>query len=444
MPTDPKIFKAYDIRGIYPQELDDDTAYRVGRAFAVETGAQKVIVGRDIRLSGPALHKELVRGLTEQGADVLDIGLVSVDMFYYACGAQNLTGVMVTASHNPKEYNGFKMVRQMPELVSGEAMRDKVLSDNFVASGKPGGVRKFSVQDGYRQKVLSLVDVSKIRKMKIVVDPANGMGGPVFDLIYRDLPIEVTRLYFEPDGNFPNHGGDPKVDENTRDLERRIAAEGADLGFAFDTDADRFFAIDGRGKKVANGFLTALIGRYLMEKRGGGRIVTDLISSWAVRDLAAEAGGEAVESRVGHRFIKAVMQETGAIFGGEASGHYYWPDFYFAESAVATSLLVLEMLAHYGKSLAELLNPLEAKYFHSGEINTKVTGPDAILAQIKNRYQSGHKIYELDGVSIVGENWRANIRKSNTEPLLRLNVEAIGGQGLMEQKRDELLGMIRG
>lgn len=444
MPTSEKIFKAYDIRGIYPQELDEDTADKVGRAFVVETGAQKVIVGRDIRLSGPVLHKELVRGLIEQGADILDIGLVSVDMFYYACGAQNLPGVMVTASHNPKEYNGFKMVRQMPDLVSGEAMREEVLADNFVASGKTGSVRKFSVKDGYRQKVLSLVDVSKIKKMKIVVDPANGMGGPAFDLVYQGLPIEVVRLCFEPNGNFPNHGGDPKTDENTRDLESRIAAEKADLGFAFDTDADRFFVIDSRGKKVANGFLTALFGRYLAEKRRGGRIVTDLISSWAVRDLVREAGGEAVESRVGHRFIKAAMQESGAIFGGEASGHYYWPDFYFAESAVATSLLLLEMLAHYGKSLVELLKPLEAKYFHSGEINTKLADPDATLAQIKNRYASGHKVYELDGVSIVADNWRANIRKSNTEPLLRLNVEAIGEQGLMKKRRDELLVMIRG
>lgn len=444
MPTDPKIFKAYDIRGIYPQELDEDTAYKVGRVFVMETGAQKVIVGRDIRLSGPVLHQELVRGLTESGADVIDIGLVSVDMFYYACGAQNLPGIMVTASHNPKEYNGFKLVKKMPDLASGESMREPVLAGNFPLASKYGIVSKLDIKEDYGQKILSLIDASKLQKIKVVADPANGMAGPAFDLIYKDLPIDVVRLYFEPDGNFPNHGGDPLLDENTRDLEAMVIKEKADLGFAFDTDGDRFFAVDERGAKVPADFLTALFGRYLIEKREHGKIVYDCRSSWAVKDLAAEAGGEAVESRVGHRFIKSKMGEVGAIYGGEVSGHYYFTDFYFAESAVGTSLLLLEMLGHYQKTLAEMVAPLRAKYFGSGEINSKVPDADAILAKIKEKYQTNHRLYYLDGVSIVGENWWTNIRKSNTEPLLRLKVESIGDQKLMEQKRDELLAMIRG
>ncbi len=443
MGINPKIFKAYDIRGIYPDEVNEEVALRLGRAFVDEVGSKRVVVGYDVRLSGPALQRSLVRGITQQGAAALDIGMVSTDMFYYACGAFDAPGVMVTASHNPKEYNGFKMVKKMPDLMSGEAMRERVLGAQFSQAFAPGTIQTADVREGYRKKILSLVNAQNFPDWKIAVDPANGMGGPAFDLVYRDLPLQVTRLYFESDGNFPNHGGDPLIAENNRDLQAKVRAEKARLGFAFDTDADRCFAVDEAGEIVPADFLTALFGRYLVEKHGGGRVIYDCRSSWAVRDLVTAAGGEAVESKVGHRFIKEKMQETGALFGGEVSGHYYWQDFYQAESAVGTSLVLLEILVHYQKSLGELVAPLRAKYFGSGEINSKVPDPDAILSKIKTKYQALNRTYELDGVSVIGNGWWANVRKSNTEPLLRLKVEAFDLK-TMEQKRDELLELIRG
>ncbi len=444
MNIDPKIFKAYDIRGVYPGEVNEDVAYQIGRAFVVFTKAQKVIVGRDCRLSGPELFAALVRGLTDQGADVLDIGLVSTDMFYHACGSQNLPGINVTASHNPKEYNGFKLVKRMPDLVSGEKIRDMVLAGNFPEGAKKGTVLTLDIKAGFVEKVLSLVDASKLKQKKIVVDPANGMGGVAWDLVTKNLPCETVPLFFEVDGNFPNHGGDPLKAENRVDLEKKVPEVGADLGFTIDTDGDRMFVIDRNGQYLPSDFLGALVAQYLIKRHNGGTIVHDAIMGWAARDLVKAAGGTAYASRVGHVFIKAAMEKQGAIFGLEKSGHYYLPDFYWAETAVGMALLVWEMIDASGQTLDQLAAPLRAKYFMCEQVNQTVADPDAVMAAIKEKYKNEFKIEELDGVSIIADNWHANIRKSNTEPLLRLNVEAVGERALMESRQAELLKIIRG
>lgn len=443
MTIDPKIFKAYDIRGVYPAEVNEDVAYQIGRAFVVYTQATKVIVGRDVRLSGPELSQTLTRGITEQGANVLDIGVVSTDMFYFACGSTGLPGIIVTASHNPKEYNGFKLVRQMPDLVSGEKIRDIVLAGNFPASAKKGGVAPLDIKAGYKEKILSLVDIKKLKPKKIVIDPANGLGGVAWNIITSDLPATTVPLFFEPDGNFPNHGGDPLKAENRVDLERKVPEEKADLGFAIDTDGDRLFAVDEAGQYLPSDFLGALLAQYLIKRHNGGTIVHDVIMGWAVRDLVSAAGGKTFTSRVGHVFIKAEMEKQSAIFGLEKSGHYYLPNFYWAESAVGMALLVWEMIEESGQTLSQLAAPLREKYFMCEQINKTVSDPDAIMARIKEVYQKNFKIEELDGVSIIADNWHANVRKSNTESLLRLNVEVVGDKALMEQKRDELLELIQ-
>ena len=444
MQINPSIFKAYDIRGIYPEDLNEETAYQIGRAFADFVESKELIVGRDIRESGPQLHDALVRGIMDQGVTVRDIGLAGTDMFYFACGSMNLPGINVTASHNPREFNGFKMVKKMPDLVSGEKMRDKVLSGKFRDASEKGKTEDVDIKQAYAKKILSLADTSKISKgLKIVVDPGNGMGGPAFDLVYKDLSVEVVRMFFEPDGTFPNHGGDPLKEENRKDLEARVISEGADLGFTFDTDADRFFAVDANGNYVPSDYLGALVAQYLIQKNGKGSVVHDAIIGWAVRDLVVKAGGKPVISKVGHVFIKAKMDETKAVFGIEKSGHYYLPDFYFAESAVGMSLIVLEMLGFYGKKLDELVAPLRKKYYMIEQENYEVKDPDAVIARVKERYASECEISELDGVSVIAENWHANIRKLNTEPVVRLNVEALDDKKLMEQKRDEFLKLIQ-
>jgi len=444
MKINPDIFKAYDIRGVYPDDLNEDAAYEIGRAFADFVESGEIIVGRDIRESGLKLHDALVRGITDQGVDVKDIGLVGTDMFYFACGSMDLPGINVTASHNPREHNGFKMVKKMPDLVSGEKMKDKVLSGKFSDVSEKGKIEDVDIKAGYAEKILSLADTAKIPKdLKIVVDTANGMGGPAFDLVYKDLPIEVVKMFFEPDGAFPNHGGDPVKEENRKDLLKRVKSEHADLGFALDTDADRFFVVDSNGDYVPSDYLGALIAQYLIEKNGKGSVVHDAVIGWAVRDLVKQAGGTAVASPVGHVYIKAKMDKEKALFGMEKSGHYYLPDFYFAETAVGMSLVLLEMLGHYGKKLDELVAPLREKYNMIEQTNQEVKDPDEVIARVKETYKKDYEIEELDGVSVIADNWYANVRKSNTEPVVRLNVEAIDDKKLMEEKRDEFLELIQ-
>ncbi|MCS6803122.1 MAG: phosphomannomutase/phosphoglucomutase [Chloroflexota bacterium] len=445
MDVDPTIFKAYDIRGIYPTQLNEEVARAIGRAFVTFLGAETVIVGRDMRTSGPALFAAVTDGIRMQGADVIDIGMVSTDQYYFACSKFGCPGMMVTASHNPKEYNGFKMVKQMPYLLSGEEgiqdLRRLVERGHFPAPRRVGEQRAVDLQDEFVAALLRFVDVRAIKPLKVVVDTANGTVGPALTKLYAALPVTLIPMYFEPDGTLPHHGLDPLQPENRAEIEARVPQEGADVGFAFDGDGDRFFVIDDRGRFVPGDFITALLAQYLLRKHPGSRIVYDVRSSWAVPTLIREAGGIPLVERVGHAFIKRRMAQENALFAGELSGHYYFRDFNFADSGMIPSLLMLELLSTSGKRLSELLAPLETTYFVSGEINSRVADAAAKMEAIAERYRDG-KVERIDGVSVSYDDWHFNVRASNTEPLLRLNLEALSREK-MEEKRDELLAFIR-
>ncbi len=446
MHINPSIFKAYDIRGIYPVDLNEEIAYRIGRAFATLLKPRQVILGRDMRLSGPVLHAAVTRGLSEQGVDIIDIGMVSTDQYYFACATLKLPGMMVTASHNPKEYNGFKMVREMPYLLSGDEgiqeIRRLVEDNQFSAAECPGQVIQRDMRPEFVRKILSIVDLPVLRPLKVVVDTANGMAGPILQEVYRHLPVELIGLYLEPDGNLPNHGLDPLQPENRAELQRRVVEEGADIGFAFDGDGDRFFTIDNRGQFVSGDFLTAIMGSYMLEKYPGAKIIYDVRASWAVPNLIRRAGGQPLMERVGHAFIKRRMAKEDAAFAGEVTGHYYFRDFFYADSGIVPSLILLEMLSRRGATLSQLLQPLEQTYFISGEINSRVKDVNEKLQALVERYPDAEQ-YSLDGISVIYPSWHFNVRPSNTEPLLRLNLEAMSAQE-MEQRRDEVLNIIRG
>jgi phosphomannomutase len=445
MIVNPAIFKAYDIRGIFPTELNEQVAYGLGRAFVTFIVCEKVIVGRDMRLSGPALQKELISGLTDQGADVLDIGMVSTDQFYYACGISGLPGLMVTASHNPKAYNGFKMVKRMPYLLSGDQgiqeIRQLMETENYPRPVKHGQVALEDFCHPFVNKVLSMVDIPTLRPLKVVVDTGNGMVGPILKEVYRRLPVELIGLYLDPDGNMPNHGLDPLQPENRRELQERVIREQADVGFAFDGDGDRFFTIDDRGQFVAGDFLTAIMSSYLLEKSPASKIIYDVRASWAVPESIQAAGGTPLMERVGHSFIKRRMAEEGALFAGEVTGHYYFRDFFSADTGIVPSLIVMELLSRWNTSLSALLKPLENKYFISGEINSTVSDPSGRIQALLAAFPDAEQ-HTLDGISIIYPSWHFNIRPSNTEPLLRLNLEA-KSQLEMENHRDEVLSIIR-
>ena len=445
MQVDSSIFKAYDIRGIYPDPLNEEVAYAVGRSFVALLECEEVVVGRDMRLSSPVIKEHLIRGLTEQGADVVDIGTVGTDQYYYVCATLNRPGLMVTASHNPPQYCGFKMVRDMPYLLSGDSgiqdLRRLVEEDGWDEPSTQGQVRRQDVSQGFIDKVLELVDPAGMKPLKVVADTGNGMVGPILQQVYDCLPVELIGMYLDPDGSLPNHGLDPMQPENRTDLERRVIAEGADIGFAFDGDGDRFFVIDDRGHFVPGDFVTALMGCYMLERDPGGKVVYDVRCSWAVPDLIREVGGTPIIERVGHSFLKPRIFEEGAIYAGELSGHYYFREFYGADSGVVPSLVMLEMLSKRGAKLSELLAPLENKYYLSSEINSRVEDPAAKIEGLAKRYSDG-KIERIDGISISFDDWHFNVRTSNTEPLLRLNLEAMS-QTMMEDKRDEVLDFIR-
>lgn len=445
MQVDASIFKAYDIRGTFPDQLDEAVARAIGRAFATFLQAEQVVVGRDMRLSSPAVFAAAVDGLTAQGAGVIDIGMVSTDQYYFACAELGHPGMMVTASHNPPQYNGFKMVRRMPYLLSGDEgiqdLRRLVENDAFAPEKPRGQVRSLDLSQGFVDKVLGLIDVQGLKPLKVIADTGNGMVGPILKRVYERLPVQLTGLYLDPDGRLPNHGLDPMQPENRAELQRRVREEGADVGFAFDGDGDRFFVIDDRGEFVSGDFLTALLGCYLLEKDPGGRILHDVRASWAVPELIGQAGGTALMERVGHAFMKTRLKKEGAVFGGEVTGHYYFRDFFGADSGIVPSLIVLEMLSRRGVKLSQLLAPLEAKYFISGEINSKVADPPGRLQALASRYADA-RIERMDGISITYPDWHFNVRASNTEPLLRLNLEA-RDRAQMEAKRDEVLALIR-
>jgi phosphomannomutase len=449
MIVDSSIFKAYDIRGVYGKNLFDETATAVGKAFVKVVGAKKVVVGRDARVSSPALHDALIAGLTSVGCDVVDVGMVSTDMYYYACATQQLPGIMVTASHNPKEYNGFKMVKQIPYLLSGDEgiqdIRQVIESDQFPAETTPGKVENIAIMEGFVQKILSLVDTSKLKPMKVIIDTANGMVGPSLIELFKHVPqVQVTPMYFDPDGNFPNHGGDPLQEENRRELQARVVAEKADLGFAFDPDGDRFFCIDQKGRFVSGDFMTAILSRYFLAQQPGATIVYDIRASHAVPDIITSLGGKALYNRVGHAYIKKRMIDEHAVFGGEVTGHYYFKDFFGCDSGVAPMFYLMNLLSESTQTLDQMTDELGQKYFISGEINTKGVDAKTVIAKIEELYgPTAKQVLKVDGITCEFEDWHFNVRGSNTEPLVRLNLEATS-QMLMEQKRDEVLQIIRG
>jgi phosphomannomutase len=450
MNLDPNIFKAYDVRGVYPTEVNEGAARAIGAAFVTYLHAKRIAVGRDMRLSSPALAAAFIGGAISQGADVVDYGMIATDMLYFAVARDGHDGgAEITASHNPKQYNGFKMVRQEAFPLSGDAgisdIRDMIAQDRIPpAQAAQGRVTTADTLDAYVAHVMSFIDPALIRPFNVVLDAGSGMGGLVAPKLFDRLPCRTTRLCFEIDGRFPNHEANPLIEENRRDIVERVVAEKADVGIAWDGDADRCFFIDGTGEFISGDFITALLAEAFLQKHPGSTIIYDLRASHAVKDVVATYGGTSLMNRVGHAFFKRRMRETNAVFGGEVTGHYYFRDNFYADNGFIPALLILELMSKKGQSLHDLLEPLRSRYFISGEINTKLASMDAVpakLDQIAARYADG-KQYTLDGISVEYADWHFNVRPSNTEPLLRLNLEA-NTQRLMEAKRDEVIALIR-
>jgi phosphomannomutase len=453
---DPSIFKAYDVRGTYPDQMDEDLAYRIGRAFPrvlsdlEDTPVEdlQVAVGRDMRLSAPSMSARYTAGIADEGADVLDIGMAATEMVYWTVGARELHGGLVcTASHNPKAYTGAKMVKRGAIALSGDSgigeLRDMVAGGApGPPAGEPGEVRRDDIGEPFRQAALGYIDPERIRPLKVVLDGGNGMAGPMVGPLLDSFPIEQIRTYWEPNGEFPDHEPNPLLPENRRFIIDKVRETGADLGIAWDGDADRCFFIDDTGEFVAGDFLTALLAESILRKDPRATVLYDVRASRAVRDVVERAGGRAEVNRVGHAFFKIRMRETGAAFGGEVSGHYYFRDFYCADSGTIPALLILELLSVEGKRMSELLEPLRSRYFISGEINSEVADQEAKMQEIEERYSDG-EIGRLDGISIDYEDWHFNVRPSNTEPLLRLNLESLTSREEMERRRDEVLELIR-
>ena len=445
---DPKVFKAYDVRGIHPTELDEEGAYRIGRGYVEEFEPRTIAVGRDMRISAPTMAAALIEGAADGGADVLDLGLVGTEMVYYAVGELGLDGgVCVTASHNPKEYTGMKIVRHGALPVGGDSGLDDVrrrAEQGFGGVGRRGEVRAEDVWDGFVDKVLSFVDTERIGPLKVVVDAANGMAGTMLPPVLERLPqLDVVRCYFEPDGSFPNHEPNPLLPENRAFIVERTRAEGADLGVAYDGDADRCFFVDDTGEFVPGDFVTALLARAMLAREPGATVIYDVRASWAVRRTIEEAGGVPLVNRVGHAFIKHRMREEHALFAGEVSAHYYFRDFTQADTGVVPFLVMLDLLSGDDAPLSELLAPFRERYFITGEINTPVADVEAKLRELEERYAAeGGRISHLDGVSVEFDDWHFNVRPSNTEPLLRLNLEALD-EAEMVARRDEVVELIR-
>ena len=450
MSINPAIFKAYDVRGLYPQEINEDAARLIGRGFVSYLGAKRIAVSRDMRLSSPSIAAAFIEGATEQGADVVDYGMMGTDMMYFAVARDGHDGgVQITASHNPKEYNGIKMVRKEAFPLSGEAgigdIRDMIASGKLPApAARRGTVTTQNVVEDYVKHVMSFIDPAKIKPFNVVLDAGNGMAGAVAPKLFANLPCKVTTMCFEVDGTFPNHEANPLIEENRRDIVERVVRDKADIGIAWDGDADRVFFIDGSGEFIAGDFVTALLAEAFLLKHPGAKIVYDVRASYAVKDTAAKYGGTALMNRVGHAFFKQRMREEGAIFGGEVTGHYYFRDYFFADNGFIPALLILELMSIKGQTLRELMTELREKYFISGEINTKLSDMSLIPAKLdalSAKYAAG-RVYSLDGTSVEFPDWHFNVRASNTEPMLRLNLEATTPE-LMEQKRDEVLAFIR-
>ncbi len=443
---DTKVFKAYDIRGIYPAELDEEGAYAIGRAYAEEFEPKTIAVGRDMRLSSPAMAAAAIRGAADGGADVLDVGMIGTEMVYFAVGSEGLDGgIEVTASHNPKEYTGMKIVRRGALPVGGDSgllqIRDRAVK-GFEEPERRGSVTERDIWPAYVERVLSFVDVDEIKPLRIVIDAANGMAGVMLPPILEHLPIDAVPHFFEPDGSFPNHEPNPLLPENREFIVAKTREEGADFGVAFDGDADRCFFVDDAGEFVPGDFVTTLLAESILKKESGGKVIYDLRASWAVPETVERAGGVPLINRVGHAFIKHRMRQEDAVFAGEVSGHYYFRDFSQADSGVVPFLLMLELVSKSGRKLSELLRPLRERYFITGELNTPVPDVAVKLQELKERFGGEGEVSHLDGISVDAKDWHMNVRPSNTEPLLRLNLEARSPE-LMERKRDEVLEVIR-
>ena len=445
---DPKIFKAYDVRGLYGSELDEEGAYAIGRAYVEHFEPRTIAVGRDMRLSAPTMAAAVMEGAADGGADVRDLGMVGTEMVDYAVGDLGLEGgICVTASHNPKQYTGMKIVRGGALPVGGDSGLDDVRAAAQAGFGpvtRRGEISPLDVWPGFVDKVLGFVDVDAIAPLRIVVDAANGMAGAMLPPVLDRLPqVEVVRCYFDPDGSFPNHEPNPLLEENRQFIVAKTREEGGDLGVAYDGDADRCFFVDDTGEFVPGDFVTALLAEVMLGKSPGGTVLYDLRASWAVPRTIAAAGGTAIMSRVGHAFIKHRMRTENALFAGEVSAHYYFRDFTQADTGVVPFLLMLELLSKRGERLSEILRPFREQYFITGEINTPVADVPLKLEEIKERYAAlGGRITYVDGISVDFDTWHFNVRPSNTEPLLRLNLEAMS-EDEMVARRDELVALIQ-
>ena len=452
--ANPEIFKAYDIRGLYGSDIDATLAEQIGRAFAQvigeledkPTAELRLGLGHDMRLTAPELTMAYRKGMCAEGATVLDGNEIGTEMLYYLVGSRDLDGgLMCTASHNPQRYTGAKLVRRGAIALSGDSgigdMRAKIEEGLGEAPGG-GSAEHVELYEEFQAAALKFIDPSAIKPMRVVVDGGNGMAGPMVGPLLHRFGLDLEENYFEPNGHFPGHEPNPLLPENRAFIMQEVVRRKAELGIAWDGDADRCFFIDDQGQFVDGDFLTALLAESMFEKNPGATILYDVRASWAVKDVAEKAGGRALMNRVGHAFFKTRMREEHAVFGGEVSGHYYFHDFYCADSGTIPALLILELLSTRGERMSELLEPYRSRYFISGEINSKVSDGEAKIEELASKYQDGEQ-YRLDGLSVEYDDWHFNVRPSNTEPLLRLCLESLRSREDMERRRDEVLAVIR-
>jgi phosphomannomutase len=441
-------FKAYDVRGVVPDELDAEGAYRLGRAYVAAFEPAVIAVGHDMRLTSPELSQAVAQGAADQGSDVVQLGEIGTEMLYFAVGEYGYEGgIQVTASHNPSRYNGMKIVRRGALPVGGDTGLDQIkalATGRLPESPRRGSISQRDVYAGFHDRVMQFVDAAALRPLKVVLDGSHGMAGPMVGPLLERLPIDALPYHLDPDGSFPSGEPNPLLEENRRFIIEKVREHGADLGIAWDGDADRCFFIDDGGEFVPGDLITALIAQVMLERHPGAAIVYDLRASWAVRDTVTAAGGRPLENRVGHAFIKARIRKEDAVFAGEVSGHYYFKDYYWCDTGIVPALVLLELVSRSGKRLSELLAPFRARYFISGEINSTVDDVPLKLQELKERYRDGAvRVSHMDGISFEFDDWHFNVRPSNTEPLLRLNLEALS-QATLEQRRDEVLALISG
>jgi phosphomannomutase len=452
--ANPDIFKAYDIRGLYGSDIDANLAEQIGRAFVrviadledKPTSDLRLGLGHDMRLTAPELTEAYRTGMCAEGATVFYGNEIATEMLYYLVGSRDLDGgLMCTASHNPARYTGAKLIKRGAIALSGDAGIGDIRTKIEAGLGDPpggGSVERVDLYDEFHEAVIKFIDPEQVNPMRVVVDGGNGMAGPMVGPILRRLGLDLVETYFEPDGRFPDHEPNPLLEENREFIMREVVRQEAQLGIAWDGDADRCFFIDDQGNFVDGDFLTALLAESMFEKNPGATVLYDVRASWAVKDVAEQAGGKALMNRVGHAFFKTRMREEHAVFGGEVSGHYYFHDFYCADSGTVPALLILELLSKRGKRMSELLEPYRSKYFISGEINSEVSDGEAKIEELASKYEDAHQ-YRLDGLSVEYEDWHFNVRPSNTEPLLRLCLESLRSREDMERRRDEVLAVIR-